>query len=1361
MAKLIKPPFFTDVVQEGEKRLLTFLEIKLPENYLLIPNVEMISTNPRNHRTQYWEYDILVVAPHAIYNIENKDWRGRLDGDDNYWYLNDRQRPNPVKLNRLKTNILHSKLQEYRVAWGNVWVQNLVTLSHPYQNKVGLNGDAANITFLLDDELLEFLTSPQMAGVRDNAIAENQKEVADFLAGAQAIRNPDEKKEVLIYEIVEILDREQNYTEYLCKPKGVTSSIQMRVKEYALSIAGLSPEELRVREEQIKNQYKALNKIKVKNFFQSVKFDFDDENHYFYEITDFLDESTLRAELKKNTFTNEQRLNIISNIIAALKEAHKENIFHRDINPDNIFMYGGYAYLGNFGKAYFADHSEAGYTVMATLSELNVTPYHAFELLSKDASRASDIYSLGVLIYELFTGKVPVKSPFELDKLGGKLPDELLPTRINSSLPNWLDELCNKTILVDDAKRIDNLEELESFIKKANQQDSIVEEPKPTVELRDDFYELKIGDSIGMNTIQKELGKGGYSKVFKVQHGLQGKVFALKLFHESVSLSSVIDEYNALKELEHPNIVKFVWNDRFNAQFYTLMEFLDGEDMSMYLRGELNLPTSKVYQMGKEMLSALSTMQEQTPPLIHRDIKPQNIIWDNKKRFVLIDFNVASVFEASTDYVGTNPYIAPDLVQANMKVWWDNSADPFALGVTLYQLACKNHPWKLKIPSLSQPPVHPHEYNAKLSDDFAAFLYKSIQAKKENRFASAKEMLEALNKIEETNLLKTDDSQKTGSVFKVDIEGNEENFVDYLNSLYSQSKSGNAGTRAKLHSTAYDKLTYVNTKLDTTLLPTILDGEYKLVIITGNAGDGKTAFIKKIEEKAESGQRLVNNNGASFKIKGVNYISNYDGSQDEEEKANDQVLEEFFAPFEEVTSFDLASEGRIIAINEGRLADFLIKSGKHKTLEKTIENFFHEDGNTDLPEGLLIINLNLRSVVASNSENGENSILRKQIAKIADPALWKKCETCELSNKCFMHFNVQSLNDASAGNEIIRRLEWLLRTISYKRELHITIRDLRSFIAWMITRDYSCDEVDALYENSIDEPQAYWNLFYFNISAPQKDSASNDRLIKLIRETDIASSAIPSVDRDLYFAPHKSSAFISFEKREIDMIEFFNKNKHVLPVYDQDSKSRELVKLMHRNYRRHHYFEGEKMYEGRLPYQSVYNFFHLISNDSPAEIEKATFEISKAIALNEGCDNLTAYNRYILLSSAQIKDTIGKSFRRFAIDDFELKVKRPLHLTKYLEYEPDSLIFRHKNLKHHHVKLTITLDLYEMLDFIGKGFSPSLNDLRGRYIELQIFKNLLENLDYNEVIITKDNVEFYRISKQNGGKLKLETVNLD
>jgi len=1359
MAEVIKPAFFEEMVNAGEERLLLFLEVKLPEDYYLIPNVEIASTNPRNNQTQYWEYDLIVVAPHAVYCIENKDWRGRLEGDDNYWYLNDRQRPNPLKLGRQKTAILHSKLQEVRPAWGKVRVENMVTLSFKSQNLHGISGEGQRRTFLLNDDLVEFITNPYNAGVTKNAIAEVQTEIKEYISGEQSEKKPEEKREIQGYEIIEILDREPNYTEYLVKPKGVTSSIRKRVKEYALDIAGLDSEALRIREEQITNQYKALNKIKAKPFILNVEFKIDNETHLFYEITDFLDESSLRAEMKRKTFTNEEKIGIISNLIAALKEAHKENIYHRDINPDNVFIYSGYAYLGNFGKAYFTDHSEQGYTVMPTLNESTATPYHAIELLAKDASRASDIYSLGVLIYELFVGKIPIQSPYELNRLEGKLPTDRMPTSINPNLPKWLDELCNNTILTDETKRYDNLEELENFIKKSTQREDTPVKKQDLV--KQDTFDFQIGSTIGVYTIHKILGKGGYSLVFSVKHGLQGKMFAMKLFHESVSLKSVTDEYEALKDLKHPNIVEFIWNDRtVNGQFFTLMEFLDGENLKDYARGDLSLPSTKIFQMGTEILNALVEMQKKSPPLLHRDIKPQNIIWDNKKRFVLIDFNVATALEANKDFVGTNPYLAPDLITDNMKVNWDKSADTFALGITLYELACKTYPWSSKMPLIGKEPLHPKECNENLSDAFSEFLLKAIGTSKEKRFGSAAEMLNALLKIGEANILHKTEEKAAPEVFAISSDGQKQNILTYINSLYSQSKRGNFGTRAHIKSSWLDTATYVETKLDLSLLPAILDGNYKLVIITGNAGDGKTAFIKKIEEKAEDKTALQHTNGATFKIKDVPFQSNYDGSQDEEEKANNNVLEEFFKPFESWKDFSGSSAGRIIAINEGRLVEFLQTSEKHKNLANIIDKYFYQEGHFQLPQGLLIINLNLRSIVASDDYG--QSIFRKQIQKLTESSLWQMCNSCKHTSKCFIRYNVQSFNDSSAGKEIINRLEWLLRTISLKKELHITIRDLRSFISYLIARDFTCEEIPQLIADSAFNQEEYWDNFYFNITNPIADSAQNDRLIKLLREIDIAEVSSPADDRDLYFSPHKKENYLEFESRDYNLIDVFNNQKTFTPSYEQSEDLIKRLKQTHKAFVRHQYFEGKTDFKKRIPYKAVTKFHDILlsknGSETSDELNKAKLNISKAISLNEGCNNQFIYEKSLVLSSNQVNDPIAKSYRLFSLNSFVLTVNQTDHLIKYLEYEPDSLIFKHSTEKH--IKLVVSLDLYEMLSFISKGYSPSLNDIRGRYIELQIFKNLLENLSYDEVIVTKDNVDFFKISKGEKNKLILETLEI-
>jgi serine/threonine protein kinase len=1380
MAKIIKPPYFESVVNAGEKRLLDYLEVNLPDSYYLVPNVEIASTNPRNNRTQYWEYDLIVVAPHAIYNIENKDWKGRIEGDDNYWYVNDKQRNNPLRTNRQKTAIIASKLKENKDSWGKAWVQNMVTLSFQNSYAPQLWQEAGKLTFQLNEKLIEYITDPYQVGKIKDDIIDIQKDIVEFLIGNQSKKAPDDKREVEGYEIIEILQQESNFTEYLVKPKGVTSSIRKRVKEFSLQVSGLSPEELRTREEAIKNQYKALHKIKAKPFILNVEFKIDEENHLFYEISDFLDENSLRAEARSKTFTFQEKIGILRNVMAALKEAHKENIYHRDINPDNIYLSSGYAYLGNFGKSYFTDHNEQGYTVMATINEMNATPYHPLELTVGDASRSSDIYSLGVLIYWLFTGEEPFKTPYELDKLGGQIPEDKLPSHNNQALPKWLDDLCLKTVLTDELKRIDNIEELEQFIN-----DSIKEtqtEPQPTksntpqIHHQDD-HDLKEGDRVGAYVIHEILGKGGYSKVFKVKHSLQDKYFTMKLFHESVNVQSVKDEYSALKDLNHHNIVKFVWNDiATTGQFFTVMEYLDGENLSMYTRTDARLPVYRIYQSARDILSALVSMQNMPQPILHRDIKPQNIVWDNQERFVLIDFNVASFVADNKDFVGTNPYLAPDLITDNYKVNWDKSADTFALGITLYELVCKQYPWgAVKIPKMSAAPTPAKELEPRISDALNAFLMKAISTNSKDRFSSAQEMLDALEAIGEEGIL---ESKKENEAPSVEIE-KQDDFVKYINSIYSQSKHGNSGTRANFNSSVYDELTYTPTKLDNHLIPAILDGKFKLLIITGNAGDGKTAFIRKIEEDKNISQleRYGHKNGARFKINGVNFESNYDGSQDEDDRINNDVLESFFQPFEEIENYNNAKEGRIIAINEGRLVEFLKTTEKHKTLYANIEEYFYNEGHHELPEGLMIINLNLRSVAAQSES--EPSLFRQQVKALTQKKLWNKCDGCSLANQCFIKYNVDSFNDTATGEEVITRMEWLLRTASLKRELHITMRDLRSFIAYTLTRDHDCGDIEGLYQQNLLTPEHYWQYYYFNITNPfVEDTGNQDRLIKLLRETDIGEVSIPDLDRDLFFGKHQSKHYLEFAEREITLLEVFNSIERIKPSYEQDDSEITRIKNIQKNFVRHQYFEGKAellsiqngyvkdngeeetlqlpSYLLRLPYHSVFKFVKVLEEGDTDNHTKSS--ISRAISLNEGCDNPGIDQNYLVLSSTEVRDPFSKSFRLFALNDFELFVNRTDHLVKYLEYEPDSLTFRHKEQKH--IKLTISLDLYEMLYFIQQGFSPSLNDLRGKFVELIIFKNLLENLNYKEVVVTKDNMEFFRISKDEQSRLEIQPMDI-
>lgn len=1373
MAQLKKPIHDDGPVNAGEQRLLDYLSVMLPNNYYVIPNLNIAITG-QNRVMKYWEYDCIVVAPHAVYHIENKDWGGNLEGDDWAWFRSGQEVANPHKTAGLKSRILASKIKNQHPDWRFGQILTAITLSNPQQSKFGLDPqcDCYKQTFTLGNDLVEFLTNPELVGRSEGMIRDVQEALVNELTGQSVERRRAERKEIFNYHIEEVLQETETFTEYLCIPKLIATA-HYKVREYPLDVVGKSPKELDKLKLQVQNAYIAQEKIGTSPYIVKTECRMNEEQTYYYEISRYQDESSLRSKLRQKTFKQTDKISIILDVANALKSAHKENVYHRDVCPENIYVYeGGKAALANFGMAWFVEHSDLSFTVK---QDSNIkSPYTAPEFMEGDVCSGSDIYALGVIFYELMTGKLPFDSCLTFTSaLGGVLTEDMMPTKIAKDLPEWMDEVVKNTIVADPYKRWQEADELIDFINK-----SMEEEQKKTIEekhtqsggtttnqpkvayLKDMKPGVKVTPSM---TLHEILGRGGFGRVFKVWHDMQKQYLAIKIFERDASVDNAINEFEALKSLHHPNIVEFKFNDRTQqGLFYTLMELLEGENLQDYTRGDLRLPVDEVYKMATQILKALRYMQEeQNPPVYHRDIKPSNIMWHKRQLYKLIDFNISTTTDDKS-FGGTFPYMAPDLVVSGNKIDWDKSADTFALGITIYELLAHAYPWpgSNMRPNIHQQPTDIRNYNDKLTDEIAEFVMKAIITDRNKRFTSAKEMLEALEQIGVNGILKDTSIILTSPSVNADP-------VDYINSLYSQSRHGNSGTRAGAKTHAFDDLTYSETKLDKQLIKDIKDLKYKLIIITGNAGDGKTAFIHRIENQGTNKMSYDTNNGSQFYINGVRFESNYDGSQDEDEKANDDVLAEFLAPFSNLSDYTQAEEGRVIAINEGRLVDFLSTRPEMKNLQDNIEEYFYKEGHAELLPGLMVINLNLRSVTAR--DNNTPSLLAQQVKKLTRPELWAKCEGCPIADRCYIKYNVETFQDSSAGDEVINRLEWLVRTIVYKRELHITMRDLRSMIAWMLTRDYSCDEVKQLVEYVQTEqiPEYYWQYYYFNVTAPVAWPAadfmlpsldSNDRLVKLLRETDVAGVALPAYDRDLYYMNKRPNDYLIFSDRKRSLLNDFNENNVIIPAYEVKS---DVIRMhatgRHKTYVRHQYFEGTIDFRRRLPYRYASMFEEQLRVEDEQKLKETMQDLARAISASEGCDNVQLTEGYLLLASSNVGDPISKSYRRFPLDEFELFVNKTDHLTKYIEYESDSLTFRHKTDKF--IQLTVSLDLYEMLQYIRAGFSPSVNDLRGRFIELQIFKNLLEAKTYSEILVTKNNRKFTVIRLDAAKHIVIEPLN--
>jgi uncharacterized protein (TIGR02653 family) len=283
-----------------------------------------------------------------------------------------------------------------------------------------------------------------------------------------------------------------------------------------------------------------------------------------------------------------------------------------------------------------------------------------------------------------------------------------------------------------------------------------------------------VGDVIGDRfEVLEVLGSGGFSNVYRVRDVVEDEIRALKLFESAAGYDAVRREIGALRKVDHPSVVKVIWADRTPAgEWYLILEYVHGELLSSYTDGTAHLRDREAIDVGLDVLSALEAIHPDSErldelerkkrdgelseseyseliamsenALVHRDIKPQNIML-TRSGAKLLDFNIASrVGDPVRTVSGTPPYQAPD---ANL-TRWDVSTDLFAVGVTLYELLCDgNHPYEQSRPTGGVEPADPRQYRRDMNEKLAAFLIRACAPDRSERFQTAAEMRTELSAV--------------------------------------------------------------------------------------------------------------------------------------------------------------------------------------------------------------------------------------------------------------------------------------------------------------------------------------------------------------------------------------------------------------------------------------------------------------------------------------------------------------------------------------------------------------------------------------------------------------------------------------
>jgi eukaryotic-like serine/threonine-protein kinase len=278
---------------------------------------------------------------------------------------------------------------------------------------------------------------------------------------------------------------------------------------------------------------------------------------------------------------------------------------------------------------------------------------------------------------------------------------------------------------------------------------------------------ITIGDQIGDYEIVGILGAGGMGQVYQVRHTISNRTEAMKILAPGRAVSDEVvarflREIQLLASLHHPNVTELHTAFRHNGELIMIMEFVEGLTLSAKLRGTpMTLATGLDYI--QQVLSGLAYAHDRG--IVHRDVKPSNIMISREDRVKLLDFGLAlptfgPEFTRSGMILGSLPFMSPEQVLGKQL---DARSDVYAVGVTLYQFLTGRLPfeaaseYEIASAHLKSSPTDPTAINPNIPVHLSKIVLKSLSKSPGDRFQTAKEFLNSLSLLQtgETRTLAT------------------------------------------------------------------------------------------------------------------------------------------------------------------------------------------------------------------------------------------------------------------------------------------------------------------------------------------------------------------------------------------------------------------------------------------------------------------------------------------------------------------------------------------------------------------------------------------------------------------------------
>ncbi len=429
-----------------------------------------------------------------------------------------------------------------------------------------------------------------------------------------------------------------------------------------------------------------------------------------------LDGETLRNRLERCPLAPEQALGLASQIAAALGRVHEQGVVHRDLRPSNIIVTSeGQARVAGFGLFWARANGSAPGQLYQSPEQLRGT--------SADAVDArSDIWSLGVLLYEMTTGRLPFQDAEAILKREPEPMDAIHP-----GLPPELDEVVSRVLSKDPSDRPARMDDLLVFLRGLLAGGGLLEtdatlvqvpgmrsgrtaaetEPGSLEKMGDGpgrpakapHLSALPGSAIAQYRLLEPLGGGAMGTVYEAEDTRLRRRVALKflpdeLTRDPVAKARFLQEAQAASALDHPNICTVhEVGETEDGHLYLAMAAYDGETVKERIARS---PLSVDEALDIACQAAQGLAKAHREGIVHRDVKPANLMVTRDGMVKILDFGVAKLrgaagINVAGSFLGTPAYMSPEQARGEEV---DPRSDVFSLGVVLYEMLAGTRPFR-------------------------------------------------------------------------------------------------------------------------------------------------------------------------------------------------------------------------------------------------------------------------------------------------------------------------------------------------------------------------------------------------------------------------------------------------------------------------------------------------------------------------------------------------------------------------------------------------------------------------------------------------------------------------------------------